>query len=107
MEATVEVTPQQTVPQPTPAPPPAPDSTSTMETGGFMESMSKPKMKFVDLFIAGLLIATQIYLIVDTKKRIKKENDLPSKEEFDNFVDDLNEVKYNVQKQLGRKYIKT
>lgn len=98
---------------PTPTPPPVvetsskPSVTPQMETGGFMESISKPKMKFVDIFIAGLLIATQIYVIVDTRRRIKKEEEMPTREEFDNFVDDLNEVKYNVQKQLGRKYIKT
>ena len=113
MEASVEVgTPAPApapavTPQPAPAPAPAPAVTPQMETGGFMENVTKPKMKFVDLFIAGLLIATQIYLIVDTRRRIKKENEMPTREEFDNFVDDLNEVKYNVQKQLGRKYIKT
>jgi hypothetical protein len=46
-------------------------------------------------------------MIIDTRKRIKKENESPTKEEFDNFVDDLNEVKYNVQKALGKKYSKT
>lgn len=110
MEAQVEVGTPTPAPAPavaTPQPAPTPAPASSMETGGFMESVTKPKMKFVDLFIAGLLIATQIYLIVDTRRRIKKENEMPSREEFDNFVDDLNEVKYNVQKQLGRKYIKT
>ncbi len=109
MEASVEVGTPAPAPAvtPQPAPAPAPAITPQMETGGFMENVTKPKMKFVDLFIAGLLIATQIYLIVDTRRRIKKENEMPSREEFDNFVDDLNEVKYNVQKQLGRKYIKT
>ena len=111
MEASVEVGTPAPAPAPAvtpqPAPAPAPAVTPQMETGGFMENVTKPKMKFVDLFIAGLLIATQIYLIVDTRRRIKKENEMPSREEFDNFVDDLNEVKYNVQKQLGRKYIKT
>lgn len=110
MEAQVEIGTPAPAPAPavaTPQPAPAPAPASSMETGGFMESVTKPKMKFVDLFIAGLLIATQIYLIVDTRRRIKKENEMPSREEFDNFVDDLNEVKYNVQKQLGRKYIKT
>jgi hypothetical protein len=113
MEAQVEVStpapqpaPQPAVATPTPAPAVAP-ATPQMENGGFMENVTKPKMKFVDLFIAGLLIATQIYLIVDTRRRIKIENAMPTREEFDNFVDDFNEVKYNVQKQLGKKYIKT
>lgn len=109
MEASVEVGTPAPAPAvtPQPAPAPAPAVAPQMETGGFMENVTKPKMKFVDLFIAGLLIATQIYLIVDTRRRIKIENAMPTREEFDNFVDDFNEVKYNVQKQLGKKYIKT
>jgi hypothetical protein len=109
MEASVEVGTPAPAPAvtPQPAPAPAPAVAPQMETGGFMENVTKPKMKFVDLFIAGLLIATQIYLIVDTRRRIKDEVKMPSREEYDNFVDDFNEVKYNVQKQLGKKYIKT
>ena len=112
METQVDVSAPAQVVAPAPAPavavaPAVVPATPQMENGGFMESVTKPKMKFVDLFIAGLLIATQIYLIVDTRRRIKKENEMPSKEEFDNFVDDFNEVKYNVEKALGKKYIKT
>jgi len=112
MEAQVDVSAPAQVVAPAPAPavavaPAVAPATPQMESGGFMENVTKPKMKFVDLFIAGLLIATQIYLIVDTRRRIKKENEMPSREEFDNFVDDLNEVKYNVEKALGKKYVKT
>ena len=110
METQVDVSAPAQVVAPAPAVAVAPavaPATPQMESGGFMESVTKPKMKFVDLFIAGLLIATQIYLIVDTRRRIKKENEMPSKEEFENFVDDLNEVKYNVEKALGKKYVKT
>lgn len=109
METQVDVSaPAQVVaPAPAPAVAPAPAPAPQMESGGFMENVTKPKMKFVDLFIVGLIIATQIYMIIDTRKRIKKENESPTKEEFDNFVDDLNEVKYNVQKALGKKYSKT
>lgn len=110
METQVDVSAPAQVVAPAPAVAVAPavaPATPQMESGGFMESVTKPKMKFVDLFIAGLLIATQIYLIVDTRKRIKKETEMPSREEFDNFVDDFNEVKYNVEKALGKKYVKT
>jgi hypothetical protein len=112
MEAQVDVSAPAQVVAPAPAPavavaPAVAPATPQMESGGFMENVTKPKMKFVDLFIAGLLIATQIYLIVDTRRRIKKENEMPSREEFDNFVDDFNEVKYNVEKSLGKKYVKT
>jgi hypothetical protein len=112
METQVDVSAPAQVVAPAPAPavavaPAVAPATPQMESGGFMENVTKPKMKFVDLFIAGLLIATQIYLIVDTRRRIKKENEMPSKEEFENFVDDLNEVKYNVEKALGKKYVKT
>lgn len=109
METPVDVSaPAQVVaPAPAPAVAPAPAPAPQMDTGGFMENVTKPKMKFVDLFIVGLIIATQIYMIIDTRKRIKKESEAPSKEEFDNFVDDFKEVQYNVQKALGKKYIKT
>ena len=110
METQVDVSAPAQVVAPAPAVAVAPavaPATPQMESGGFMESVTKPKMKFVDLFIAGLLIATQIYLIVDTRRRIKKETEMPSREEFDNFVDDFNEVKYNVEKALGKKYVKT
>jgi hypothetical protein len=110
METQVDVSAPAQVVAPAPAVAVAPavvPATPQMENGGFMESVTKPKMKFVDLFIAGLLIATQIYLIVDTRRRIKKETEMPSREEFDNFVDDFNEVKYNVEKALGKKYVKT
>jgi hypothetical protein len=110
METQVDVSaPAQVVaPAPAVAPAVAPaPQTPQMESGGFMENVTKPKMKFVDLFIVGLIIATQIYMIIDTRKRIKKENEAPTKEEFDNFVDDFKEVQYNVQKALGKKYIKT
>jgi hypothetical protein len=110
METQVDVSAPAQVVAPAPAPAVAPavaPATPQMESGGFMENVTKPKMKFVDLFIVGLIIATQIYMIIDTRKRIKKENEAPTKEEFENFVDDFKEVQYNVQKALGKKYIKT
>jgi hypothetical protein len=110
METQVDVSAPAQVVAPAPAPAVAPavaPATPQMESSGFMENVTKPKMKFVDLFIVGLIIATQIYMIIDTRKRIKKENEAPTKEEFDNFVDDFKEVQYNVQKALGKKYIKT
>jgi hypothetical protein len=72
-----------------------------------MQNISKSKISFVDMFVVGMVVATQIYMIVYFRKQIQKEKEAPSKDEFENFVDDLKEVKYNVQKSLGRKYIKT
>jgi len=110
METQVDVSAPAQVVAPAPAPAVAPavaPATPQMESGGFMENITKPKMKFADFFIAGLLIATSIYTIIYTRKKIKKESEAPTKEEFDNFVDDFKEVQYNVQKALGKKYIKT
>ena len=109
METPVDVSaPAQAVaPAPAPVVASAPAPAPQMESGGFMENITKPKMKFVDFFITGLLIATSIYTIIYIRKKIKKENEAPTKEEFDNFVGDFKEVQYNVQKALGKKYIKT
>ena len=107
METPVDVSaPAQVVaPAPAPAVAPAPAPAPQMESGGFMESITK--IKFADLFISGVLLATSIYVIIYTRQRIKLEKEMPSREEFDNFVDDFKEVQYNVQKALGKKYIKT
>lgn len=104
-----------TTPAPATAPAPevanvtyqAPASTPQMETGGAMESIAKPKMNIKDIVISALLIVVSIYGIFYYRKAIKKLDEQPSAEEFDNMSGDIEEVKYNLQKALGRKYQKT
>lgn len=85
----------------------APASTSSMENGGAMETITKPKMNIKDIIISGFLIALSIYGIFYYRKAIKKLDEQPSSEEFDNMSADIDEVKYNLQKALGKKYQKT
>ena len=85
----------------------APASTPSMETGGAMETITKPKMNIKDIVISALLIVVSIYGIFYYRKAIKKLDEQPSSEEFDNMSEDIAEVKFNLQKALGRKYQKT
>ena len=113
MEA--QTTAPATTPAPATAPAPevanvtyqAPASTPQMETGGAMESIAKPKMNIKDIVISALLVSLSIYGIFYYRKAIKKLDEQPSAEEFDNMSGDIEEVKFNLQKALGRKYQKT
>jgi hypothetical protein len=113
MEA--QTTAPATTPAPATAPAPevanvtyqAPAPTPQMETGGAMETIAKPKMNIKDIVISALLIVVSIYGIFYYRKAIKKLDEQPSSEEFDTMSGDIEEVKYNLQKALGRKYQKT
>lgn len=106
---------QSTASTPAPATVPAPEVANVtyqapspqMETGGAMETITKPKMNIKDIIISGFLIALSIYGIFYYRKAIKKLDEQPSSEEFDNMSADIDEVKYNLQKALGKKYQKT
>ena len=84
--------------QPTPAP-------QTYEDGGAFEG--KTKWKMVDILIMSLWIIVPIYGIIYYRKAIKKLEDQPTADEFDNMIGDIEEVKYNVKKALGGKYKNT
>ena len=106
METEVAVAPV----APAPATPVAPAPVA--QSGGgddVFESMGSQKpMDFKSLLVFGLLIAFSIYGITYYRKAIAKLNEekKPS-DDFLNLVDDVEEVKYNVKKALGKKYSTT
>ena len=73
------------------------------------ESMGSQKpMDFKSLLVFGLLIAFSIYGITYYRKAIAKLNeDKKPNDDFLNLVDDVEEVKYNVKKAMGKKYSTT
>jgi hypothetical protein len=73
------------------------------------ENMGSQKpMDFKSLLVFGLLIAFSIYGITYYRKAIAKLNDdKKPNEDFLNLVDDVEEVKYNVKKAMGKKYSTT
>lgn len=101
--ATPEVAPAP-APVATPAPAPAPAPVPQMESGGATDSIMKPKMNIKDMVLSGLLMVMAIYGIVYYRKAIKNLDETPTLEEFDNMAGDVEEVKLNVKKALGKKY---
>lgn len=85
----------------------APASTPQMENGGAMETITKPKMNIKDIVISALLIVVSIYGIFYYRKAIKKLDEQPSSDEFDQMSEDIDELKFNLQKAMGRNYQKT
>lgn len=94
----------------TPAPAPVVESTPapTVETsysdGGAMGSITSGKMNIKDIVISALLITLSVYGIFYYRKAIKKLDEQPTAEEYENMSGDIDEVKYNVKKALGKKY---
>lgn len=89
---------------------PAPQSVAppqSLEQGGVFEGRTNSKWKMVDIFIMSLWIIVPIYGIIYYRKAIKKLEEQPTAEEFDNMIEDVEEVKYNVKKVLGGKYRNT
>jgi hypothetical protein len=87
---------------------PTPEITEIPETGA-VTSFPLSKFKLVDYFIAGLYVAVGIYGLVyihDARKKLKAnaEEIEPIKEEFENMNGDIEEVKYNLKKALGKRY---
>jgi len=109
MEAEVSVAPVATAPV-APAPvAPAPVASTSGGGDDVFESMGSQKpMDLKSLLVFGLLIAFSIYGITYYRKAIAKLNDdKKPNEDFLNLVDDVEEVKYNVKKALGKKYSTT
>jgi hypothetical protein len=94
----------------TPAPAPVAESTPapTVETsysdGGAMGSITSGKMNIKDIVISALLVTLSVYGIFYYRKAIKKLDEQPTAEEYENMIGDIDEVKYNVKKALGKKY---
>ena len=81
----------------------APPSSASSDV---FENMSNQKpMDLKSLLLFGLLVAFSIYGITYYRKAISKLNeDKKPNEEFLNVVDDVEELKYNLKKALGKKY---
>jgi Tfp pilus assembly protein FimV len=106
MEAPAPATPE-VASAPAPAPAPAPVAVAPapqMESGGATDSIMKQKMNVKDMVLSGILIVMAIYGIVYYRKAIKSLDETPTLEEFDNMAGDVEEVKLNVKKALGKKY---
>jgi len=105
MEAPAPATPEVApAPAPVATPAPAPAPAPQMESGGAMENIAKHKMNTKDIVISLLLVAVSIYGIVYYRKAIKSLDETPTLEEFDNMAGDIEEVKINVKKALGKRY---
>lgn len=106
MEAPAPATPEvASAPAPVPAPAPAAVAPAPqMESGGATDSIMKQKMNVKDMVLSGILIVMAIYGIVYYRKAIKSLDETPTLEEFDNMAGDVEEVKLNVKKALGKKY---
>jgi hypothetical protein len=109
MEAEVAVAPVAVAPV---APAPVAVAPVASTSGGgddVFESMGSQKpMDLKSLLVFGLLIAFSIYGITYYRKAIAKLNeDKKPNDDFLNLVDDVEEVKYNVKKALGKKYSTT
>jgi hypothetical protein len=108
METEVAVAPVATAPVA-----PAPVATAPVAPSGggddVFESMGSQKpMDFKSLLVFGLLIAFSVYGITYYRKAIAKLNEEKKpNDDFLNLVDDVEEVKYNVKKAMGKKYSTT
>jgi hypothetical protein len=109
METEVSVAP--VAPAPVAPAPVAPAPVASASGGGddVFESMGSQKpMDLKSLLVFGLLIAFSVYGITYYRKAIAKLNeDKKPNDDFLNLVDDVEEVKYNVKKALGKKYSTT
>ena len=83
---------------------PAPTVETSYSEGGAMGSITSGKMNIKDIVISALLITLSIYGIFYYRKAIKKLDEQPTAEEYDNMSGDIEEVKYNLKKALGKKY---
>jgi hypothetical protein len=86
-----------------------PTPTNQMALGGgddVFESMgSKKPMDLKSILVFGLLIAFSIYGITYYRKAIAKLNqEKQPSDEFLNLVDDVEEVKSNLKRAMGRSY---
>jgi hypothetical protein len=108
MEAQNTTPPAEATSTPAPAPvvetTPAPTVETSYSDGGAMGSITSGKMNIKDIVISALLITLSVYGIFYYRKSIKKLDEQPTAEEFDNMSGDIEEVKYNVKKALGKKY---
>lgn len=103
-----QTTPPVEVSTPAPAPivetTPAPTVETSYSDGGAVGSITSGKMNIKDIVISALLITLSVYGIFYYRKAIKKLDEQPTIDEFENMSGDIDEVKYNLKKALGKKY---
>ena len=103
-----QTTPPVEVSTPAPAPivetTPAPTVETSYSDGGAVGSITSGKMNIKDIVISALLITLSVYGIFYYRKAIKKLDEQPTADEFENMSGDIDEVKYNLKKALGKKY---
>jgi len=85
----------------------APAPAQQMSNGGVFEQLTKNPLSLADLLLIALLSTVSIYGIFYYRKAYKKLDEQPTADEFDNMNGDIQEVMYNVKKQLGKRYEKT
>ena len=98
-----ETTPVNTAP-PVSVETPAPTIETSYSEGGAMGSITSGKMNTKDIVISALLITLSIYGIFYYRKAIKQLDEQPTADEYENMNGDIEEVKYNVKKALGKIY---
>ena len=98
-----EATPVNTAP-PVSVETPAPTIETSYSEGGAMGSITSGKMNIKDIVISALLITLSVYGIFYYRKAIKKLDEQPTADDFENMSGDIDEVKFNVKKALGKKY---
>lgn len=100
-----EIAPVQvSAPAPAPAPTYAPSPAPQMAEGGAIGSVTGGKMNIKDIVISALLFVVSVYGILYYRKAIKKLDEQPTAEQFDNMTGDIEEVQYNVKKLMGKRY---
>ena len=85
-------------------PQPPPQVTQMESGGGVMNEVTKPKMNYKDLMVCGFLIVLSIYGVVYYRAKLKAMEENPTVDEYDQLRGDVDEVKFNLQKALGKKY---
>lgn len=87
---------------------PQPTAEPTLENGGstnVVDKMASEKpFSILTIVTFGLIFASAWYSIIYYRKAIQKLDSNNQDDEFQNLVDDVEEVKYNVKKALGNKY---
>lgn len=83
---------------------PSAESTTDTSSNVFEKMSNEKPMDMKTIFIFSLIIVASIYSIVYHRKAIKKLEESVKTDDFLNLVDDVEEIKYNVKKAMGKRY---
>jgi hypothetical protein len=110
MEGTVEVpalqapTTQASVVAPAPISQPTTEANASGE--GVFETVTKSPLDLKSVLLISLLAAMAIYSILASKKILEEqENERVKAEEFDAIGEEIDELKMNLKKAMGSKYV--